>query len=488
MGILADKRVHRVTLIEGDGIGPEVVRAVRRVVDAAGVAVLWDEQIAGGAAFRKGIASGVPAETLQSIRTNRVALKGPLATPVGDGEKSANVTLRKVFETYANVRPVRELAGVETPFSGRGIDLVIVRENVEDLYAGIEHQQTEGVAQCLKLMSRTGCEKVIHYAFALAVAEGRKSVHCATKANIMKLTEGLMKKTFEEIAPQYPGIRAQHIIIDNCAHELVRRPEQFEVIVTSNMNGDIVSDLASGLTGGLGIAPAANVGDGVAIFEAVHGTAPGMAGLDAANPAALLLSAVMMLRHLGELEAADAIDHALQVTLAEGARTADIARGDEIPMSTTDFTSAVIGNLGRRSAQRSREHRPLALPRLVRRPGQPRGATRTIGVDVFVQSDLSPAALGKSIETLIAGASFRLQMISNRGTKVYPHVADLPDLVDHFRCRLVVHDPAFAATDAEILDLVHRIGRGHVWMHIEKLRDYDGTPGFTRAQGEDAER
>ena len=258
-----------VTLISGDGVGPEVVRAARRVVEATGAPVAWQECAAGAEVFRRGLLSGVPVETIESIRQTRVVLKGPLETPVGSGEKSANVTLRKLFETYANVRPVREFPGVPTPYSGRGIDLVVVRENVEDLYAGIEHMQTPGVAQCLKLMSRKGCEKIVRLAFELAIAEGRGTVHCATKANIMKLTEGLLKRTFEDVARDYADIAAEHIIVDNCAHQLVKRPEQFGVIVTSNMNGDILSDLTSGLVGGLGFAASANLGSEAAIFEEI---------------------------------------------------------------------------------------------------------------------------------------------------------------------------------------------------------------------------
>src|SRR4029079_15851256 len=222
----------------------------------------------------QGLPSGVPQDTIDSISRSRVVLKGPLETPVGFGEKSANVTLRKLFETYANIRPDRELPGVVTPYSGRGIDLVVVRENVEDLYAGIEHMQTPGVAQCLKLISRKGCEKIARLAFEFARAEGRKSVACASKSNIMKMTEGMLKRTFEEVAKEYKDIQSWHVIVDNACHQLVKKPEQFDVIVTTNMNGDIMSDLTSALIGGLGFAPSANLGNGIAIFEAVHGSAP----------------------------------------------------------------------------------------------------------------------------------------------------------------------------------------------------------------------
>src|SRR5580698_9169494 len=262
-------RTTTVTAIAGDGIGPEVMQAVQRILAAASAKIAWEDAEAGAAVFRRGIASGCPQETLDSIARTGLALKGPLETPVGYGEKSANVTLRKYFELYGNIRPVRELPGIRTPFSGRGIDMVIVRENVEDLYAGIEYMQTPGVAECLKLISRKGCEKIVRLAFELAKAEGRKKVHCASKSNIMKMTEGLLKRTFEEIAPQYPEFESQHIIIDNCAHQLVKKPEQFDVIVTTNMNGDIISDLSSALIGGLGFAPSANLGSSIAIFEAV---------------------------------------------------------------------------------------------------------------------------------------------------------------------------------------------------------------------------
>src|SRR5215213_11274073 len=313
-----------VTLIPGDGIGPECVTAARRIVEAAGAQVEWEERQAGAEVFKQGLPSGVPPETIESIDRTRVVLKGPLETPIGFGEKSANVTLRKLFETYANVRPVRELPGVKTPYSGRGIDLVVVRENVEDLYAGIEYLQTPGVAQALKLISRKGCEKIVRFAFELARSEGRRSVACATKANIMKFSEGMLKRAFEDIAPEYPDIESWHVIVDNAAHQLVKRPEQFDVLVMTNMNGDILSDLTSALVGGLGFAPSANIGSEVAIFEAVHGSAPKYAGKNVINPTAVILSAVLMLRYLELFEQADAIEHAVLVTLEDGTLTGDV--------------------------------------------------------------------------------------------------------------------------------------------------------------------
>lgn len=474
----------RVTLIEGDGIGPEVTTAVRRVLDAAGAPIAWEVREAGARVFRAGLSTGVPDDTIASIRETRVALKGPLETPVGFGEKSANVTLRKLFETFANVRPIRELPGVHTPFAGRGIDLVVVRENVEDLYAGIEHMQTPSVAQCLKLMSREGCERVVRLAFELAVAEGRRSVHCATKANIMKLTEGLMKRTFEEVAKEYPGIAAHHILVDNCAHVLVRAPETFEVIVTSNMNGDILSDLTSGLVGGLGFAPGANLGEDVAIFEAVHGTAPSCAGKDIANPTAVLLSATMLLRHLDEHAIAQRVEEAVLSTFQDGIYTQDVAM--EGSVRTTAFTDAVIARLGARAeGWPVRDHKPLRIPssRVETRPPAVRAWT---GVDVFVESALPSEELGRSVEALAEGTPLRLKMISNRGTKVYPSNGGLTGCVDHWRCRFVTRDGAAGLDDASVLGLLARIGARHRWMHVEKLETHDGALAYTRAQGEEA--
>ncbi|MEW5922287.1 MAG: NADP-dependent isocitrate dehydrogenase [Bacillota bacterium] len=483
----AGKGKKTVTLIPGDGVGPECINAARRIIDAAGVRLAWEEQQAGAGVFKQGIASGVPRETIESIQKTRVVLKGPLETPVGYGQKSANVTLRKLFETYANIRPVRELPGVVTPYSGRGIDLVVVRENVEDLYAGIEHMQTPGVAQCLKLISRKGCEKVIRLAFELARAEGRMRVHCASKSNIMKLTEGMLKRTFEEVAGEYPDLEASHIIIDNCAHQLVKKPEQFDIIVTTNMNGDIVSDLTSALVGGLGFAPSANIGSDVAIFEAVHGSAPKYAGKDVINPTAVILSAVMMLRYLGEFAAAALIENAVLVTLEEGkARTGDIV-GYDRGTPTSAYTETIIANLGRLPQKwEVRDYKPLQMPQVPAAPDLVRaGSRRVIGADIFVESALSAEGLGNSLEQIVAESPLRLKMISNRGTKVYPAAGTFPDCVDHWRCRFVLRDASGELREEQLLGLLAQVSARHRWMHVEKLQEIDGEAGFTMAQGED---
>ncbi|MCL2436998.1 MAG: NADP-dependent isocitrate dehydrogenase [Clostridiales bacterium] len=480
-----NKRV--VTVIPGDGIGPECINSAMQIIAAAGVDIEWEERHAGASVFKQGIPSGVPADTIESIKKTRVVLKGPLETPVGFGQKSANVTLRKLFETYANIRPVREFPGVTTPYSGRGIDLVVVRENVEDLYAGIEHMQTPGVAQCLKLISRKGCEKIVRTAFEFARAEGRKSVACATKANIMKLTEGLLKKTFEEIAPEYPEIESWHVIVDNCAHQLVKKPEQYDVIVTTNMNGDIISDLTSGLVGGLGFAPTANLGNNVAIFEAVHGSAPKYAGKDVINPTAVILSAVMMLRHIGEFDAATLIENAIMVTIEEGkAPTGDIVGYDK-GVSTSVYTKTIIDNLGRKPAKsQARDHQPLQMPNVSSDPVFviPK-SRRVIGTDIFVEWPQDAESLGNSLDKIVETSDFRLKMVSNRGTKVYPVGDASPDCVDHWRCRFVLRDTEADASSEQIIELLNRISAVHRWMHVEKLLEINGEPGYTMAQGED---
>ena len=474
---------RKITILSGDGIGPEVVDAALAIIKATGAAVEFEKCEAGARAFQKGIVTGIPKETIESIERTRVVLKGPLETPIGYGGRSANVTLRTLFETYGNIRPVRELPGVQTAFTGRKLDIVIVRENIEDLYAGIEYMQTPGVAEGLKLISREGCEKIVKLAFAFAIAEKRKSVHCATKSNIMKLTEGLLQHTFEEFAPQYPSIESRHILIDNCAHQLAMRPEQFDVIVTTNMNGDILSDLTSGLTGGLGFAPSANIGNDVSIFEAVHGSAPDIAGKNKANPTALVLSAAMMLRHIGEGKAANDVEQAVLVTLESGIRTSDMF-GVQNPASTTDFTKAVISNLGKRSkVSPPRDYKKVDLPKAQLGVNVVAAKSRRVsGVDIYLESDLEPKPLATSLDKLAGTSALRLEMITNRGAMVFPSSDRRVSLVDHFRCRFVPRDSGSELADADILTFLATIGGQYRWMHIEKLQEFDGEPAFSKSQ------
>ncbi len=477
---------HTVTMIAGDGIGPDVAWATKEILAAAGASVDWEDRIAGKEAFDAGYDTGVMPDTLESLARTRVALKGPLATPVGDGGKSANVTLRKLFEMYGNIRPCKELPNVIGPFAGRGIDLIVVRENVEDVYAGIEHMQTPGVAQCLKLISHKGCEKIIRLAFELSKAQGRKKVHCATKANIMKLTEGYLKRVFETVAPEYPEFESEHIIIDNCCHQLVMNPEQFDVIVSTNMNGDIVSDLTSGLVGGLGIAPSMNIGDDAIMFEAVHGTAPDIAGQDKANPTALLLAAVMMLRHFKDFKTADTIEHALYVTLEASIFTGDIAAGRPA-VGTKKFTETLIANLGRKSAKLiDRGYSPIEMPKVSTAPDLVKAPKRRdIGVDIFIESGMLPMEFGTAIEKVTTGAALKLKNISNRGVQVWPTAVAAFDGVDHYGCRFFADPRGSEVTDEHICDLINLLcGAGFRWMHMEKLIEIDGQAAFAKAQGE----
>lgn len=477
-----------VTVIRGDGIGPEVVDATLRLMREAGAQLDIEDCVAGAEVFKAGDKTGVPDDTADSIRRTGVALKGPLETPIGYGEKSANVTLRKMFETYGNIRPAREIPGLATPYAGRGIDLVIVRENLEDLYSGIEHLQTPGVALSLKVITHHGSEKIARLAFEFARSEGRKSVTCATKANIMKLGEGLFKRTFDEVAREYPDIEARQILVDNAAHQLVMRPEQFDVIVTTNMNGDILSDLTSGLVGGLGFAPSANIGSETAMFEAVHGSAPDIAGRDLANPSAIMLSAVMMLRHIGQPAVASAIEDALLYTLEDGRfLTGDIAKEHE-PVGTKLFTNAVIDNLGKvPTIGERRESRALVMPKHGWRPKQVVAKeTEVVGMDVLiVEREMTAAQVGAAVEACTQGGPLRLQLISSRGSQVWPGDTDPAEMIETWRCRFVRVDDTTSITDDQLYHLLSCIGAKFSWSNVQKLQEFDGEAGYTRASGEE---
>jgi len=452
------------------------------LIHATGVSLECEFAEAGGRAFDRGIASGVPQETLDSIDRTQVVLKGPLATPVGEGGKSANVTLRKMFETFANIRPARELPGIPSPYAGRGVDLVIVRENVEDLYAGIEHMQTPNVAQCLKLITRVGCSRIAHAGLSLAQAENRSRVTVATKANIMKFTEGMLKREFEQATRDYPNLEIDHMLIDNCAHQMVMKPEQFDVIVTTNMNGDILSDLASGLVGGLGFAPSANLGYDVAMFEAVHGTAPDIAGTDRANPTAMILSAVMLLRHLSEFSAAEQLEQALFATLEQGIHTVDVPGPS--PVGTRAFADAVADNLGESSSWPSRNHQDIKMPHIFsEETDEQPGSRAKVGVDVFIESTDAPDRVADRLRAATSGTPFALQMLSNRGTQVWPDPGNLTTCVDHYRCRFIF-DQSTPWSDEAVIALLASVGSTYRWMHLEKLEEHDGAATFTRAQGQ----
>lgn len=332
--------MHRITLIPGDGIGPEITAAARAVLEASGVKISWEVVVAGEKALQD-YGTLLPEETLASIQRNRVALKGPLTTPVGSGFRSVNVALRKEFDLYANLRPARTYEGVKSRYSD--VDLVVVRENTEDLYAGVEHMVGEDAAESIKIITRKGCERIVRFAFDYAVREGRRKVTAVHKANIMKCTDGLFLKIAREIAAEYPQIEFEDRIVDNMCMQLVQKPELYDVLVMPNLYGDIISDLCAGLVGGLGVAPGANIGRDTAIFEPVHGSAPKYAGMNKANPTAMILSAVMMLRYLGEQEAADRIHQALKEVIKEGKNVTYDLGGQA---KTMEMAEAIITKMG----------------------------------------------------------------------------------------------------------------------------------------------
>lgn len=332
---------HNITLIPGDGIGPEIIAATVRIIEASGVDIEWETQIIGAQALEK-FGTTIPDTTIDSIKKNKVALKGPLMTPIGKGFTSVNVGLRKALDLYANIRPIKALPNV--PCKYPELDLVIVRENTEDLYAGLEHVVVPGVVESIKIITEKASTRIAKYAFEYAAANGRKKVTAVHKANIMKLSDGLFLECFYNVAKNFPDIEADDKIVDNCCMQLVMRPEQFDVMVMENLYGDIVSDLCAGLIGGLGLAPGSNIGEQGAVFEAVHGSAPDIAGQGIANPTAILMSGIMMLRHLGERDAAQRVEDAMMQVFAEGEfRTKDLGG----TAKTAEFANAIIDKLNK---------------------------------------------------------------------------------------------------------------------------------------------
>lgn len=485
----------RVALAPGDGIGPEITEAVLAIFEAAKVPVTFERIEMGQQVYSRGVSSGITAEAMATIERLGVLFKGPMETPKGKGVKSINVTARKVWNTYANKRVFRSLQGVDTPFSRAGIPihLTLVRENIEDTYGGIEHFLTHDVALCRRFITRPGSEQVHRYTFEMARKNGCKKVTCGHKANIMKLTDGLFLEVFYEVAKGYPEIAANDVIVDDLAMKLVRRPDLFEVIVLPNLQGDIISDLCAGLVGGLGFAPSANIGDSVAIFEAVHGTAPDIAGKGIANPTSLLMSGLMMLRHLGLHGKAALIENALLATLESGVRTSDFGSPEVAACSTNDFAAAVISRLGTEP-----QHNPVrgddvetafGQP-ITERPSKtqhriiesPKVEGKIVGVDLFVEINQQPAAVAAIIESLIE-APYRLTLISNRGTQVWPSGSVLTDCVNQYRVRIEAPEGS-SPTDVDMLILAVHLAEHMKVCSTELLMQYNGVPAYTLAQGQ----
>jgi isocitrate dehydrogenase len=476
----------KIAVAKGDGIGPEIMEATLDVLAAAGARLDIEEIAVGESVYLAGQPSGITKEAWEVIRSSKVLLKAPITTPQGGGYKSLNVTMRKMLGLYANVRPCASLAPfVKTKHPK--MDVVIIRENEEDLYAGIEHQQTDEVVQCLKLISRPGCEKIVRYAFAYARQYGRKKVSCFTKDNIMKQTDGLFHRVFDEIAQEYPDIRHEHWIVDIGAAMLADAPEKFDVIVMPNLYGDVLSDVAAQITGSVGLAGSANIGETCAMFEAIHGSAPLLAGLGVANPSGLLQAACLMLNHLGQNEVAGKIQNAWLKTIEEGVHTPDIYQEglSTRKVGTQDFARALIHNLGQQPAQLRpvvyTQGMQIQLPRYTRKPAAKKVL---VGVDVFVHwRGSDPAALAQRLQELDI-PKVKLSMITNRGIKVWPEGFSETFCTDHWRCRFL-HEKGQPITKAQIVAILARaIEKDIDTIKTENLYTFDGKAAFSLGQGQ----
>jgi isocitrate dehydrogenase len=477
-----------ITVAYGDGIGPEIMAASLHVLQEAGAQLEIEEIVVGEKLYLAGNTAGIEPSAWDSLRRTKVFYKAPLTTPQGTGFKSINVTTRKTLGLYANVRPCVSYA----PFIRTKhpvMDLVIVRENEEDLYAGIEHRQTDEVYQCLKLITRPGCEKIVRYAFEYAVRNNRKKVTAFTKDNIMKLTDGLFHKVFDEIGEEYPQIEKEHWIIDIGAAKMADTPEAFDVLVMPNLYGDVLSDVAAQIAGSVGLAGSANIGEHAAMFEAIHGSAPRRAGQNMANPSGLLLAGVMMMVHLGQSDVAERVHNAWLRTVEDGVHTYDIFREgvSKQKVGTKEFGEAIVARLGQKPqtlkpvSYASGENIPPGSAVKVRPPAR----KEIVGVDVFVawdQDGRNPNVLGAALEKLqVEGV--KLKMISNRGQKVYPDGLPETFCVDHWRCRYLATGGTI--THAQIIALLQAVAdAGFDFIKTENLCSFDGEKGYSLGQGE----
>jgi isocitrate dehydrogenase len=471
-----------ITVAHGDGIGPEIMAATLHILTEAGAAIDIEEIEIGEKVYLRGISAGIEPSAIESLTRTKVFLKAPITTPQGGGFKSLNVTARKMLGLYANVRPcVSYHPFVDTKHPV--MDVVIVRENEEDTYGGIEHKQSDEVHQCLKLITRAGCERIVRYAFEYARANGRKKVTCFTKDNIMKLTDGLFHKVFDEIAVEYPEIPNEHWIVDIGAAKLADTPEAFDVVVMPNLYGDILSDVAAQIAGSVGLAGSSNIGLKYAMFEAIHGSAPRRAGQNLANPSGLLLGAVMMMSHIGQPEIASRIHNAWLRTIEEGIHTYDIFKEgvSKEKVGTKEFALAVAKRLGQMPEKlKSVTYKPFQA--IAPKPKDTKPSVKVrVGADVFVGWTGTPNDLGAVLQKAEADG-LQLKMISNRGTKVWPD--GFPDTIctDVWRCRFQRE----AAVDADALAaLIARVGGQNLdVVKFESLYTFDGEPGFSLGQGQ----
>jgi isocitrate dehydrogenase len=476
----------RITVAKGDGIGPEIMDATLEIIKAAGAKIEIDEIEVGEKVYLGGNSSGIASESWDIIRKNKVFLKAPITTPQGGGYKSLNVTTRKFLGLYSNVRPCMSLHPfVETKHPK--MDIVIIRENEEDLYAGIEHQQTDEVVQCLKLISRPGCEKIVRYAFEYAKVYGRKKVTCFTKDNIMKQTDGLFHQVFDEIAKEYPEIENEHWIIDIGAAKMADTPEVFDVIVTLNLYGDVLSDIAAQIAGSVGLAGSANIGEECAMFEAIHGSAPRRAGQNLANPSGLLGGAIMMLNHIGQSDVAEKVQNAWLKTIEDGIHTYDIYKEgvSREKVGTKEFAQAVIANLGAKPSKLNpvsyAKDAVIDLPKYTKKPKKNK---ELVGVDLFVHWDgTNPNELAEIMQS-INSEHKHLTMITNRGIKVWPDGFEETYCTDHWRCRFKPTNGNLMFKN-EIIALLSRALDAKIdVIKTENLYNFDGESGYSLGQGQ----
>jgi isocitrate dehydrogenase len=474
-----------ITIAKGDGIGPEIMDATLEIILAAGAQIKIEEIEVGEKVYLAGNTSGIAAESWDTIRKNKIFLKAPITTPQGGGYKSLNVTTRKFLGLYSNIRPCRSLhpyVATKHPV----MDIVIVRENEEDLYAGIEHQQTDEVVQCLKLISRPGCEKIVRYAFEYAKQQNRKKVTCFTKDNIMKQTDGLFHQVFDEIAAEYPEIENEHWIIDIGAAKMADTPEVFDVIVMPNLYGDVLSDVAAQITGSVGLAGSANIGEECAMFEAIHGSAPKRAGQNLANPSGLLQGAIMMLNHIGQTDVAEKVQNAWLKTLEDGIHTYDIYKEgtSKQKVGTKEFAAAVIANLNHKpsilKAVSFSNNGALNLPKYTRKAAAKK---ELIGVDVFVHwNGTNPNEIAEKVKAMESN-NIKLNMITNRGIKVWPDGFKETFCTDHWRCRFKPTEGTLSKAD--IINLLQNAVNQNIdTIKTENLYAFDGKPAFSLGQGQ----
>jgi isocitrate dehydrogenase len=482
----------KIAVAKGDGIGPEIMDAVLKIFKSNKVNLDYEVVEMGKWVFDKGFSNGMTPESQKVIEELGILFKGPMETPKGKGVKSVNVTARKTWNTYANKRVFQTLHGVDTVFSKAGIpiDVTIVRENIEDTYGGIEHMLTHDVALSRRFITRPGSLQVIRYAFEMAKQKNARKITCGHKANIMKLTDGLFLDCFYEVAKDYPELKADDKIVDDLAMKLVVRPDDFDVVVLTNLQGDIISDLCAGLVGGLGFAPSANIGDHISIFEAVHGTAPDIAGKNIANPTALLLSGLAMLRHVGYMENAAIIENALLFTLESGVHTGDFGDKNKRAVNTTEFADAIISNFGKvpeMNAKPLLPNKPITqtvfqLEKNSMMVSEEMHEEEIVGVDLFIESIEQPEVIAqKCIHH--GGTKFKLINISNRGTQVWPTGSRYTNLVNQYNLRFESINE-IPLNQLDIIGLYVTLCADFKICSLELLNRFGNKKAYSLAQGQ----